>query len=156
MANEQEIEECIEEVVSDMTLPKDYRIDTERHTDIQLETPMIKSEEKCVMQNEPKLVQDMALLCDTPSPPHTIAQPMTDQKISLSDRAILGKLIPITHTSQRKILRSESVRKEIPTHTDSICRPPSKPPDKQNSLEGEISKTISPYINSIYRPPQAS
>ena len=30
---------------------------------------------------------------------------------------------------------------------------PSKPPEKQNSLEGEISKKISPYINPIYRPP---
>ena len=36
---------------------------------------------------------------------------------------------------------------------DSICRPPSNSPDKQNSLEGEISKKISPYINPIYRPP---
>ena len=46
VAIEQEIEECIEEVVSDMTLPEVYRIDTEIHTDVQLETPMIKSEEK--------------------------------------------------------------------------------------------------------------
>ena len=105
-------------------------IDTEIHTDIQLETPMIKSEEKWVMQSETKLVQDMALLCDTPTPPHTIAQPMTEQKISLPDRAILDKLIPITHASWRETLRSELVRKEIPTYTDSICRPPSKPPNK--------------------------
>ena len=136
-----------------MTLPEVYRIDTEIHTDVQLETPIIKSEEKCVLQNEPKLVQDMALLCDTPTPLQTIAQPMTGQKISLTDRAILGKLIPITHASWRETLISESVRKEIPTYTESICRPPSKPPDKQNSLEGEISKKITPYINPIYRPP---
>ena len=51
-------------------------------------------------------------------------------------------------------LRSELVRKEIPTYTDSLCRSPSKPPDKQNSLKGEISKKISPYINSIFRPPR--
>ena len=49
-------------------------------------------------------------------------------------------------------MRSESVRKESSTYTDSICRPPAKPPDKLNSLEGEISKKISPYINQIYRP----
>ena len=49
-------------------------------------------------------------------------------------------------------LRSESIRKEIPTYIDSICRPPSKPPDMQNSLEGEITKKIVPYINPIYRP----
>ena len=114
VTNEQEIGECIqEEVVSDMALPEVYKVDTETHTDIQLETPMINSEEKCVTQNEPKLVQDMAVLHDTPTPPQTIAQPMTEQKISLPDRAIQGKLIPITHESWRNILRSESVRKEI-------------------------------------------
>ena len=42
----------------------------------------------------------------------------------------------------RETLRSESVRKEIPTYTDSICRSPANSPDKQNSLEGEISKKI--------------
>ena len=30
---------------------------------------------------------------------------------------------------------------------------PSKPSDKLNSLEGDISKKISPYINPIYRSP---
>ena len=30
---------------------------------------------------------------------------------------------------------------------------PSKPPNKQNCLEGEISKKILPYINPIYRSP---
>ena len=55
VTNEQEIEACIqEEVVSDMALPEVYRADTEIHTDIQLETPMIKSEEICVPQSEPK------------------------------------------------------------------------------------------------------
>ena len=81
VTNDQEIEECIqEEVVSDMPLPDIYRVDTEIHTEIQLETPMIKLEEKCVTQSEPKLVQDMALLCDTLTPPQTIAQPMTEQR----------------------------------------------------------------------------
>ena len=50
-------------------------------------------------------------------------------------------------------MRSEAIRKEVSTYIVSICRPPSKPPDKQNSLEGEVSKKISPYINPIYRPP---
>ena len=118
-----------------------------------LETPIIKAEEKCIVQDEPKLVQDMTLICNTPATIQNIAEPMTGQKIPLLDRALQGKLIPITHASYRETLRSESVRKEIPTYTDSICRPPSKPPDKQNSVEGEISKKISPYINPIYRPP---
>ena len=47
-----------------MTLSEVYRLDMEIHTDIQLETAMIKSEEKC----ESKLVQDMSLVCDTPTP----------------------------------------------------------------------------------------
>ena len=50
-------------------------------------------------------------------------------------------------------MRSEVVRKEIPTCIDSLCRHPSKPPDKQNSLEGEICKKMLPYLNPIYRPP---
>ena len=45
-----------------------------------LETLMIKSEEKCVTQSDPKLFQDIALLCDTPTPPQTIAQPMIRTK----------------------------------------------------------------------------
>ena len=100
ITNEQEIEECMqEEVVTDMTLPEVYRVDTEIHTDVQLETPIIKSEEKCVMKSKPKLVQDMTLLHDTPTPLETNAQPITKQKVSLPDRAILGKLISITHAS---------------------------------------------------------
>ena len=120
VANEQEIEECTVEVVSYMTLPEVYRVDTEIHTGVQLETPIIKSEERCVMQNEPKLVQDMALLSDTLTPLQTNAQaqPMAEQKVSLPDRAIIGALTPITHARQRESLRSELVRKEIPTYID--------------------------------------
>ena len=105
------------------------------------------------MQDEPKLAQDRTLICNTPITIQTIAEPMIEQQISLLDRASQGKLIPIKHASRRETLRSESVRKEIPTCIVSICRPPSKPPNKQNSLEGEISKKISSYINPIYRPP---
>ena len=43
IANEQELEECIVEVVSDMTLPEVYRVDTEIHTGVQFKTPKIKS-----------------------------------------------------------------------------------------------------------------
>ena len=63
-----EIEECIEEVVSDMTLPEIYRVDEKIHTDVQLDTPIIKSEEKCIVQDEPKLVQDKIFICATPNP----------------------------------------------------------------------------------------
>ena len=95
------------------------------------------------------------MICDTPNPLQTNAQAqfMTWEKVSLPDRANIGKMIPTTHASSRESLRFEVVRKEIPTYIDSICRPPSNPPDKQNSLEGEIHKKMLPYLNLIYRPP---
>ena len=156
VVNEQELEECMqEEVVSDMTLPEIYRVDERIHTDIQLEIPIIKSEEGHIVQDEQKLVQDRTLICAIPNPLQTNAQAqhMTEQKVSLPDRANIGKIIPTTYVSRRESFRSEVVRKEIPTYIDSICRTPSQPPKKQNSLEGEISKKIIPYINPIYRPP---
>ena len=156
LANKQELEECMqEEVVSDMALPEIYRVDERIHTDVQLEIPIIKSEEGYIVQDEPKLVQDRTLICVIPNPLQTNAQAqhMTEQKVSLPDRANTGKSIITTCVSRRESLGSEVVRKEISTYIDSICRPPSKPPDKQNSLEGEISKKIIPYINPIYRPP---
>ena len=156
IANEQELDECMqEEVVSDITLPEVYRVDEKIHTGVKLDTSIIKSEERCVMQDEPKLVQDKTLICAIPNPLQTNAQAqlMTEQKVPLPGSAIIGKLIPITHVSHRESLRSEAVRKKKSTYIDSICRPPSKPPDKQNSLEGEISKKIVPYIDPIYRPP---
>ena len=122
-------------------------------SELKLETPIIKAEERCIVQDEPKLVQDRTLICDTLTTIQTIAEPMIEQQISLLDRALQGKLIPIKHASRRETLRSELVRSEIPIHIGSICRPPSKPPDKQNSLEDKISKKISPYINPIYRSP---
>ena len=122
-------------------------------SELKLETPIIKSKERCRVQDEPKLVQDITLICGTPTTIQTIAKPMTEQQISLPDRALQGRLIPIKHASRRETLKSELVRKEIPTYTGSVCRPPSKPPEKQNSLEGEISKKISPYINPTYKPP---
>ena len=51
VTNEQ-TEACIQEgeVVSNMALPEVYRVDTEKHTDVQLETPMIKSEENVLLK----------------------------------------------------------------------------------------------------------
>ena len=95
------------------------------------------------------------MICAILNPLQTNAQDqhMTEQRVSLPDRANIGKIIPTTYVSRRESLRSEVVRKEIPTYIDSLCRPPSKPPNKQNSLDGEISKKILPYINPIYMPP---
>ena len=156
VANEHELEECMqEEVVSDMTLPEIYKVDEKIHTDVQLEIPIIKSEEGHIVQDEPKLVQNRTLSGAISNPLQTNAQAqhMTEQKVSLPDRANIGKIIPTTYVSRRESLRPEAVRKEIPIYIDSLCRPPSKPPDKQNSLEDEISRKILPYINPMYRPP---
>ena len=137
-----------------MTLPEIYRVDERIHTHVQLEIPIIKSEGH-IVQDEPRLVQDRTLICTIPNPIQTNAQAqhMTEQKVSLPDRANISKIIPTTYVSRRESLRSDVVIKEIPTYIDSLCRPPSKPPYKQNSLESEISKKILPYINPIYRPP---
>ena len=75
VANEQELDECMEEVVvSDITLLEVYRVDEKIHTDVKLETPIIKAEERCIVQDESKLVQDMTLICDTSTPLQTNAQ----------------------------------------------------------------------------------
>ena len=67
---------------------------------------------------------------------------MTEWAISVPNRTTLGKLIPKVHTRWRKILGSKLVRRVIPTNIKSIGRPPSKLPDKQNGLEGEINKKM--------------
>ena len=104
VANEQELEECMqEEVVSDMTLPEIYRVDEGIHTDVQLVIPIIKSEGH-IVQDEPKLVHDRTLICDTPNPLQTNAQAqfMTGQKVSLPDRANIGKNDPNNTCKQQR------------------------------------------------------
>ena len=94
--------------------------------ELKLETPIIKAEERCIVQDEPKVVQHRTLICDTPATIQTIAEPLIEQQISLLDRALQGKLIPIKHGSRRETLRSELVRKEIPTYIDSNMQTPSQ------------------------------
>ena len=53
-----------------------YRVDAEIHTDIKLETPIIKAEEKCIVWDESKLVQDRTLVCETIAEAHS----MTEQR----------------------------------------------------------------------------
>ena len=91
-----------EETVSDMTLPEICRVDEKICTDVQLEIPIIKSEGQ-IVQDEPKLVQDRTLICAIPNPLQTNvqAQHMTEQKVSLPDRANIGKIIPTTYVSRR-------------------------------------------------------
>ena len=213
VAIEQEIEECIEKVVSEMTLPEMFSTDVKIHTDeLKLEMPKINAVEICkmpsetksempileeprepklemfiiketgIVQSESKLIQDMVLISDVPTQFHNHAHPMTGQEISLPYRAIaqpmtkwefsvsnkttLGRLSPKIHTRKRKILGSKlvrcvfptkSVRRIIPSNTNSICRPPSKSPDKQNSLDGENQEeNITLHESNIWGPSQTS
>ena len=159
VVNEQELEECMqEEVVSDMTLPEIYRVDERIHIDVQLEIPIIKSEEGHIVQDEPKLVQDRTLICDIPNPLQTNAQAqhMTEQKVSLPDRANIGKTIPTTYVSRREGLGSEVVRKEIPTYIDSIQYTDPLPSPLSHKIPKERGKWIfirKPYMKSVCRPP---
>ena len=84
-----------------------------------------------IEQIESKLMQDMTLVSDIPTPFHkyvqpvteqditlhdrNIAQPMTEWEISVPNRTILGTLIPKVHTRQKKKLGSKLVRRVIPT-----------------------------------------
>ena len=82
VANEQEIQEFIqEEVVSDTTLPEVYRVDTEIHTDVQLETPVIKIRRKMCNSKVSQIGSGYGTaLWYTHS---TIAQPITEKKVLL-------------------------------------------------------------------------
>ena len=82
-------------------------------------------------------------------PIHEITQSMTEQMMPLPDRDIPGMLI--THASWE-----ETLRKEITPYKGSMCRPPSKPPDRQNHLKDKISRRVLPYINPKGRPLQTS
>ena len=74
--------------------------------------------------------------------------------MSIQTRNILGNSIPKLHTKQRKVLGSKLVRRVNPTRllkskVPSMCRPPSKPPDRQNDLDvkarkGELLKFTMP------------
>ena len=92
----------------------------------------------------------MTLISDLPTPFHNHAQSLTEWEISVPSRIILGELK--THVRWRKILGSKLVRRVISTNTNSMCRPPSKPPDRQNSLNDKISRRVLPYINPKERP----
>ena len=149
---EQEIEECIEEIC-DRSLPKLYTAKESVHKDeIMLETPEINAVEISelprevklempVEQSESKVVQDVNLVSEEPTPFHAVP-----------NRNILGKSIPKLHTRQRKILGSKLVRRVKPTRLvkrkiPSMCRPPPKPTDRQKSLNDKASKGVLPKIH---------
>ena len=150
---------------------------------IMLETPEINTVEinelprevkleMPIEQSESKPVQDVILVNDVPTPFHaeqdislpngTIGLSKTEGEIP--NRNIIGKSISKLHTRWRKILGSKLVRKVNPTRLvkrriPSICRPPPKPPDRQNSLNDKARKRVLPDIHYAneekvnYRPP---
>ena len=123
--------ECMEEEICDRSLPKMYRAEGSVHKDeIKLEIPKINAVEiselprevKLEMpigQSESKLVQDVTLVSDVPTPFHaaheillpngTIDLSMTEWGISVPNRNILGNSIPKLHTRQRKVLGTKLV-----------------------------------------------
>ena len=163
-----EEEECIEEEICNRSLPKLpklYRAEESVHQNkVKLEIPKTNTvkisalprEVKLEMpleQNESKLGQDVNMDSDVPTQFHVVPS-----------RKILDKSLPKLHIRQRKVLGSKLVRRVNTTRLvkrkiPSICRPPPKPPDRQNKLNVKVSKRILSkmhYANEErvnYRPP---
>ena len=179
MACEQE--EHIEEEVCDKLspeLPELYRVHESVHKDeVQLETPKINvveisalpreiKSEMPLEQSESKLVQDVntSVHTELSLPNGTIDLcKISLFEVSVPNRNVLGISIPKFHTKQRKVLGSKLFRRAKPTKMvkskiPSICRPPPKPPDRQNRLNVKVSKRILSKVHAKkdrgnYRPP---
>ena len=163
-----EQEECIEEEICDMSLPKSYKVgESVYKNEVKLEIPETNAVEISALpreiksempleQSESMLVQNVNLVSDiTPfHAKHDILLPnksidlckIFPFEISAASRKILGK-IPKLHTKQKRILGSKLVRRAIPTglvkrKIPLICRPSSKPPGRQNRLNVKISKIV--------------
>ena len=93
-------EECIEEEICDMSLPEMYSAEESIHTDkLRLETPIINEVEINeiprevkleipIEQSESKLVQNVTLLSNVPTPSQNYHQPLMKQEITLPNRNI--------------------------------------------------------------------
>ena len=164
-----EQEECIEEEICDRSFTKMYRAEESVHKDeIKFETPEINAVEiselprevKLEMppeQSESKLVWDMTLVSDVPTPFHaeqeillpngTTDLSKTEGEIPIPNRNIIGKSLPKLHTRHRKFLGLKLVKRVYPTRLvkrkiPSMCRPPPRPPDRQNILNDKASKGV--------------
>ena len=149
-----EQEECIEEENCNrslLKLPKLYRAEESIQKDeLKLETPIINKVEINKLPEE--IVQNVSLVSYISTPFHAVA-----------NRNVLDKAIPRLHTRRRKVLGSKLVRRVNTTRLankkiPSICRPPPKPPDRQNRLKGKVSKRILSPMHAKgdkvnYRPP---
>ena len=175
-----EQEEFIEEEICNVSLPKSYEVEENVHkNEVKLEMPEINvvdikelhreiKSEMSLEQSESMLVQNVDLVSDV-TPFHTkhdilFPKEILDLcKIPPFEVSVANSKIPKLHTTQRKVLGSKLVRRAKPTRLVkrkilSICRPPPKPPDRQNRLNIKISKGVLSRINANekrvwYRPP---
>ena len=147
-----EQEECVDEEICDMSLPKLYRAEESvPKNEVKLEIPetnavkisALSKEVKLEMpmeQNGSQLGQDVNMDSDVPTQCHVVPS-----------KKILGKSLPKLHIRQRKVLGSKLAGKVNTTRlvkrkAPSICRPPPKPPDRQNSLNVKTSKRVLPKM----------
>ena len=144
-----------------MSLPKSYKVEESVHKDeVQLETPKINVVEISTLpreielempleKSESKLVQDVdtSVHAELSLPNETIDLcKISPFEVSVASRKILGK-IPKLHTKQKRIWGSKLVKiakltRLVKRKILSICRPPPKPPDRQNRLNVKISKRM--------------
>ena len=132
VAIEQEIEECIEEVVSDMTLSEMYSTDVKINTDMKLEVPTIKSCETVDLQYEQEteecIASETVELSDIPV---RIAYEQEECiKGEISDMILTGKC-----TAEDKI-HTDELKLETPKiNAVEICEMPSETKSEMPILE---------------------
>ena len=118
LAEGQVLEEfMLEEEICNMSLPKLSRAEESVHKEkIKLERPKINAIEINEKPGEMRL------------------------ELAIPTKNILGDSVPKLHAKWRKVLGSKLGRRVNPTRlvkrkVHSMCRSPSKPPDRQNSLD---------------------
>ena len=140
-----EQEECIEEEIfirSLPELPEFCKAEASIHEDdIQLETPKVNTTEICKLprKTELEILEINAMEIKELPRKINLEMPIEQDKSKL-------------HPQQKKVLGSKVIRRENPIKLvkGEICGPPSKPPDRQNSLNlrHETKKgRVKPYEN---------
>ena len=140
-----EQEECIEEEISIISLPELPELckaEASIHEDdIQLQTPKVNTTEICALPRKTELEIPEINAVEIKELPRKI-------KLEIPIEQSKSKL----HPQQKKVLGSKVIRRENPIKLikREICRPPPKPPDRQNSLnhKDETKKgRVKPYEN---------
>ena len=138
-------EECIEEEICDMSLPKSYNVEENVHNDeVQLETPKINVVEISALPREIKSEMPIEQIESKTMQNVSLVRVVSTQFHVVPSRKILGKIQKL-HMRQRKVLGSKIVRRAKSTKLlkrkiPSICRPPPEPPDRQHGLNDKVGK----------------